>query len=58
MQIIRLTEVLIRTGLSRASVYRLIKSNQFPSRRQLSKKSVGWLNSDIDSWIESRPMAS
>jgi prophage regulatory protein len=53
-QIIRLPAVLTRTGLSRSSVYAAIGRNEFPASIPLGARAVGWLASDIDSWVQSR----
>jgi prophage regulatory protein len=53
-QIIRLPAVLTRTGLSRSSVYLAISRNAFPAPLSLGARAVGWLESDIDAWLESR----
>ncbi len=42
------------TTLSKPSLYRLMKDGLFPPARQLSEKRVGWLQSDVMNWIESR----
>ena len=42
------------TGLSRTTVWRLEKAGQFPKRRSLGAKSVGWLQSELTKWIETR----
>jgi prophage regulatory protein len=52
--IIRPRELKQFTGLSVATVRRLERSGDFPSRRQLGPKSVGWLSSEIFAWIASR----
>jgi prophage regulatory protein len=52
-RIIRKKEVILLTGLSQASIYRLMASNDFPKQIQITCKSVGWIESDIISWIES-----
>ena len=57
VKIIRRTEVLERTGLSNASIYRLINKGMFPRQKRLTGeggRAVGWLESDIDNWIVSR----
>lgn len=57
VKIIRKTEVLERTGLSNASIYRLINKGMFPRQKRLTGaggRAVGWLESDIDNWIISR----
>jgi len=53
-KIIRLPEVLNKTGLSRSSVYLKIKTGDFPSSFPLGMRARGWLDSEIDGWIEGR----
>jgi|SRR5215472_13351452 len=53
--IIRIADVLARTGLSRVSVWRLVRLNQFPPPIELSTNAIGWLESDVVAWRESRP---
>lgn len=53
-QYLRLPSVKEATGLSRSTIWRLEEKGEFPKRRKLSKQSVGWLKSDLDSWIASR----
>jgi prophage regulatory protein len=57
MKFLRIRQVMQVTGLSRMTIYRLELAGRFPKRRQLSEKSVAWLESDIASWAESRPIA-
>lgn len=42
------------TGLSRSCRYRLEKAGQFPSRRKLGGRSVGWSLSEVLAWKDSR----
>ena len=49
--ILRLPAVMERTGLSRSSVYKLIAEGRFPKQVRLSKRSVGWLQSELNSWV-------
>lgn len=53
-RILRIREVVDRTGLSRPTVYRLVHSGSFPRQVQLSTQCVGWKESEIDAWIEAR----
>jgi prophage regulatory protein len=53
-RIIRLPAVLSRTGLSRPSIYAAISRNEFPASIPLGARAVGWLESDIDTWLHSR----
>lgn len=49
---IRLPEVLKRTGISRATVYRLINKKAFPLPVKISEKSIAFVESEINDWIE------
>ena len=53
-KLIRLPEVLNRTGISRSLVYKLIKEDSFPKQINTSPRTSGWLESEIDEWIEER----
>lgn len=52
--ILRLPQVKIRTGLSRSSIYAAIKHGTFPAPILLGQRSVGWLDSTINHWIDTR----
>jgi prophage regulatory protein len=56
--IIRIKQVKERTGLSRSTLYTLIKEGKFAPPILIGARAVGWLSSDIDAWIESRINAS
>lgn len=47
----RIAMVAQRTGLSRATIYRLEAAGNFPSRQQISPRCVGWYGSDIEDFI-------
>ena len=49
--LIRLKDVQARTGLARSSIYYLIEKDEFPKQIKLSRRMVGWLESDIEAWI-------
>jgi prophage regulatory protein len=57
MKFLRIGQVMQLTGLSRMTIYRLELAGEFPKRRQLSKNSVAWLDTDIAHWAESRPVS-
>jgi prophage regulatory protein len=57
MKFLRIRQVMQLTGLSRMTIYRLELAGEFPKRRQLSKNSVAWLDTDITQWVESRPVS-
>jgi prophage regulatory protein len=56
--IIRLRQAILKTGLSRSTIYTLIKLGDFPKQIQLSPRTMGFLESEIDEWIAGRIAAS
>ncbi len=54
MRVLRTTEVIRRIGLSRSTLWRLERAHDFPERVHLGVNSVGWLETDIDSWLNNR----
>jgi prophage regulatory protein len=52
--ILRLPEVKVRVGLSRSSIYLAMSLDQFPKPIQLGTRAVGWLDSEIEQWIQRR----
>ena len=53
-RIIRPDELVDWLGISRTTVWRLQRKGEFPPPRQLSPNAVGWLESEVDEWLESR----
>jgi prophage regulatory protein len=65
LRVIRLPEVLEKTGLGRTTIWRMEAAGTFPQSVSLGGKAVGWIEAEIDTWIEacmaarqSRPEAS
>jgi prophage regulatory protein len=54
MRLLRLNAVKEATGLSTASIYKAIAAGQFPRSVAISSRARGWLDSDIQQWIEER----
>lgn len=52
--LILLSEVKLRTGYSRAWIYRLISENRFPRPIKLGKRSIAFVENEIDEWINQR----
>ncbi len=52
--ILRLPAVINLTGLSRSSLYAMTNRGDFPHSVKLGIRSVGWLRTDIEKWIEGR----
>ncbi|CDH01623.1 helix-turn-helix transcriptional regulator [Xenorhabdus bovienii] len=51
---IRLPEVQRRTGYSKAWIYRLIKEDKFPKQVKIGPRSVAFVESEIDGWVDQR----
>ncbi|MCU7833680.1 MAG: AlpA family phage regulatory protein [gamma proteobacterium symbiont of Taylorina sp.] len=45
------------TGLSDSTIWRLEKKGDFPKRRKITARLVGWLKTEVDAWIENREVA-
>jgi len=41
-----------KTGLARSTVYKYMAEKRFPVSVQLGEGSVGWVESEVDDWIE------
>lgn len=53
----RRTEVEEITGLSRSTIYNMMDKGEFPRPIRLTRKAVGWSESAIAEWLESREAA-
>ena len=51
LRIIRLDTVIKKVGLSRSTIYNLIKKGDFPDRVGLGQRSMGFYEHEIDDWI-------
>ncbi|MDR2450842.1 MAG: AlpA family transcriptional regulator [Candidatus Accumulibacter sp.] len=52
--ILRRNEVEARTGLARSTIYARIAADAFPRPVPLGRKAVGWIESEIQAWIDAR----
>ena len=52
--ILRLPEVLNEVGLSRSTVYKLIKDGRFPAPIKLGPRASGWIREELSEWIAGR----
>ena len=53
-RILPLPEVEIQSGLKKRTIYDKMADGSFPKPVQLTKRRVGWLQHEIDSWIADR----
>ncbi|MDA1372719.1 MAG: AlpA family transcriptional regulator [Proteobacteria bacterium] len=54
MMILRLPDVKTRTGLSRSTIYLRISNGSFPRPISLGGHAVGWVDTEIQEWLEAR----
>jgi len=55
--VLRMKEVIAKTGMQRTNLYRQVKAKTFPQPISLGAKAVGWVESEVDAWIETRMKA-
>lgn len=53
-RMLRRPEVESRTGLSRSTIYAMMTEGTFPKPVRLGKRAVGWPESVIAEWLDSR----
>ncbi|MAC45540.1 MAG: hypothetical protein CMI12_01625 [Oceanospirillum sp.] len=51
-RVLRRKEVEQQTGLSRSTIYARMEQGTFPKSIPLGGRLVGWLESDVNDWIE------
>ena len=56
--ILRLPTVKGRTGLSRSTIYLRVAEGTFPKAISLGGRAVGWVESEIQQWLEEKIEAS
>jgi prophage regulatory protein len=56
--ILRLPDVKRSTGLSRSTIYLRITQGTFPKPVRLGGRTVGWLEAEVQQWLQRRIEAS
>ena len=51
---LRLPEVLSYVGLSKSTVYGLMRRDDFPKPIRLARRAIAWRKDDLDAWIDAR----
>ena len=54
-RLLKMADVVHETSLHRATIYRHIKSGDFPESVKLGAKRVAWREADIEAWKATRP---
>jgi len=52
--VIRFPELYRKIGLCRSQIWRLEKQGDFPKSIPLGKASKGWIEADVNAWLEER----
>ena len=53
-RILRLPEVASRLGVSHDTVRRMVRDGRFPPPLEIARRSIGWLEADLDVWLAER----
>jgi prophage regulatory protein len=54
IQVLRLPQVCRVTGLCRSSIYQMEAERRFPSRIKIGACSLGWIEGEIQRWLQQR----
>ena len=46
------TEVCLHIGISRTTLWRMVKAGTFPAPLALTVKTIRWRTADVERWIE------
>lgn len=53
-RLMRVTDVMEVTKLSRAEIYRRVKAGTFPRQTRISHRVAAWAKSEVDRWVAQR----
>ncbi|MEL7832769.1 helix-turn-helix transcriptional regulator [Fodinibius sp. Rm-B-1B1-1] len=57
LKIIRVSDLAEMLNVSRVTVWRMQKRGELPPRKKFTNRCVGWKQSTIEDWFDSRPYA-
>lgn len=57
-RMLRREEVEQRTGMSRSTIYRLMREGDFPLPQRVGQRAVRWRESELEAWLAARPLAT
>lgn len=57
ISVLRIDEVMRRTGLRRTMLYQKVREGEFPQQVSLGARAVGWIDKEVDEWILTRGRA-
>lgn len=53
-RLLRLSEVMHRTGLRRSTLYALVASGEFPKPIKLAERASAWVETEVETWIQDK----
>jgi prophage regulatory protein len=56
--ILRQDAVCMRLGISGTTLFRWVRAQNFPKPIRLGPNTVGWLEADVESWLETKKIAT
>lgn len=54
-RVLRTAEVAKRLGIGRTTLWRWEQDKRIPPRRQIGPGVIGWVESELEEWIQGRP---
>lgn len=57
-RLLRIAEVIAMTGISQSQIYRRVAAGEFPKPVRIFGKSVAWVESEVQAWINDTIRAS
>jgi len=57
IRILRLDQVIAATGLGKTKIYELQALGEFPMRVQITARTVGWVEEEVQAWLSGRVAA-
>jgi prophage regulatory protein len=53
-RVLRLPQVIQRTGLCRSAIYKLMSGCRFPASVRIGDRAVAWVEEDVEAWLVAR----
>jgi prophage regulatory protein len=54
IHVLRLAQVIERTGLRKTKIYELQSDGEFPMRVKITAHAVGWIEHEVQAWLAER----
>lgn len=58
LRLLRASEVAHRIGVGRSMLFQLVAKREFPQPIRITSRNVGFVESEVDGWINARIAAS